>query len=131
MTNELRIILGFLIAPLVTPLVFLMWAVLRTGTFDPQSWPAFYLIGAFAYIAAVWLGVPAFLLYSKLKLHNVFWFLIGGALIGLVVVVLLRMWLGSGTVKSEVVILVAASLSATVFRLIIGRHAYSRTRITR
>jgi hypothetical protein len=85
----------------------------------------FVLIGAFACQAAIFFGFPALLLYRRLRLNKLFWFVIGGALIGVIVVLLLNIWLGWGSVKSPVVDVLAAALSATVFRLIAGRDPLS------
>lgn len=127
MRNGLRLIVGFVLAPLITPVVILGFASLRAGRIDLQSFPLFVLLATFAYGAAIFFGAPALLLYWKLGLRNPFWFVIGGALIGVMVTLLLSIWLGWGSLKFSGVYVLAASLSAAIFRLLIGRDQFEGT----
>jgi len=127
MKSTLRILLGFLLAPLITPFTFLAAISFREGMVAFRVLPALTWVGFFAYGAALILGGPAFLLYWMLRLTNPIWFLIGGGLIGFIVVLMLDLWLGGGSVRDAVTPIVAASLSALIFRLIIGRQDSERS----
>jgi len=121
-----RVLLGFLLAPLITPLTFLLVALVRQGTIPVQAMPIFTFVGFFAYGAAVIFGGPAFLLYWMIRLKNPLWFLIGGGLIGLIVLLLLSLWSGWGDVRQPVTFVVAASLSGLAFRLVAGGAPFER-----
>ena len=74
-----RVIVAFLVAPLTTPLALTVFNYARGY--------ASLVLGyaTFAYLAAIVLGVPAFLVYRALKWTNIFLFVLGGALIGIIV----------------------------------------------
>lgn len=119
MKSTRRVVLGFLLAPLVTPLTFLE---ARWGTVPA---PLLIWVGYFAYGAAVIFGGPAFLLCRMLRLKNPLWFLTGGGLIGWIVFLLLGAVL-PGLMRYPVGFVIAASLSALTFRLIAGSEPFER-----
>ncbi len=111
-----RIVVAFLVAPLVTPLVLEFFAR-RDGTSMP------FAVVVVAYLATVIFGIPAFLMYRALKWTNVALFILGGALIGFIVTLFV---FESYTVEYflqfldvRVWCVVAGGLSALVFRIIL------------
>src|SRR3982750_2324390 len=81
-----RIILAFLIAPLMTPVVFIVAALVQGNFHMPEQILSYsQLYGLFAYLATAIFGIPAFFIYRALKWSNVFLFIMGGAVIGFIV----------------------------------------------
>src|SRR5262249_33524848 len=81
-----RTIAAFLIAPLMTPVVFMAYDFSRHVLLDFQQVPFYFLTyGVFAYGATLIFGIPALLLYRWLDWTNVVLFVVGGVLIGLLV----------------------------------------------
>jgi hypothetical protein len=104
-----RVIVAFLVAPLMTPLVLTVSNYVRGyGTL-------FLGYGIFAYFAATIFGVPAFLIYRALKWTNIFLFALGGALIGIIVSLPIY-WEERG---EYVWCALAGAVSALVFRIIV------------
>src|SRR5215475_9974391 len=77
--------LAFLVSPLLTPATFIFTATLRSGINDPVSvFPkVFMLYGPFAYLTALIIGLPAFLIYRRLGWERLIYYSAGGAAIGL------------------------------------------------
>ncbi|MDX6577956.1 MAG: hypothetical protein QOE96_3909 [Blastocatellia bacterium] len=125
MKSEWRILPGFLLAPLITPLTFLVVLVFRQGMTAFRVIPILWYVGFFAYGAALIFGSLAVLLFWAVGLKNPLWFFIGGGLIGLIVFLLLSLVLG-GSMKQPVSYVVAGSLSALTFRLIVGSAPFER-----
>ena len=115
-----RIILAYVLAPLVTPLGYLALAVVG-GEF--RSWadvpPLLGYIGLFAYSAAILLGVPLLLFYRRLHWTNWMPFTLGGAAIGFAV----GLFVGN-TVKAGPVCSTLGAMSALAFWLIAYRMPY-------
>ena len=62
----LRIVAAFLIAPLVTPLTFIVLGLIRTGGFDADAVTfVVIIIGMYAYLAMIVLGIPAFFIFRR------------------------------------------------------------------
>jgi len=119
-----RTIAAFLVAPLVTPLVFMAYDLSRHVLLDAQQVPFYFLTyGAFAYLATIVFGIPALLMFRWLRLTNVGLFVLGGAVIGLVV----SMFVMEGhtfeyfmhRISERMVCATAGGLSALTFRLIL------------
>ena len=83
-----RVIIGFLVAPLATSLVFMIvdWPRGYEITFENtcERFLAFTGYGMFAYPAALILGIPTLLLYRRLGWTNPVAFVAGGAAIGFI-----------------------------------------------
>ncbi|MDH3214849.1 MAG: hypothetical protein OEN01_00995 [Candidatus Krumholzibacteria bacterium] len=121
-----RIILGFLLAPLMTPLTFTLAGPFAFGE-SPLSWDDWLLgplllTGPFAYVIALVLGVPAyFVLRSRGWLTLRLVSLLGataGVLAGLLIA-------GDTFVPLITVCALAGGLSAVVFWMIAGRRVTS------
>lgn len=111
--NRGRIILAFLIAPLTTPLVFML-ATLLDGTFN---YSVFLPVGLFAYLATAIFGIPAYLLFRVLQWTNIFLFVLGGAVIGFI---FSHFIFESYRFYERFLCVLAAGFSALVFRLILS-----------
>jgi len=121
--NRGRIIIAFLVAPLVTPVVLELFARLEGSSTFP------FITGVVAYLATIVFGVPAFFIYRALKWTNVFLFVLGGAIIGFVVTLFV---FESYTVEYflqflqvRVWCVLAGALSALMFRLILFRLSFN------
>jgi hypothetical protein len=78
-----RILLAFVLAPLATPLVFVVaWIVFGTLPFDELQ-PLIILISMFAYPAALLFGVPVVLVTRRLRYSSKVVFIATGAAVGL------------------------------------------------
>jgi hypothetical protein len=125
-----RTILAFLVAPLMTPLVFcasdLMFRFFGPKypipiAFDPTL---YILIGVYAYLATAVFGVPMYFLFRALHLRNMLLFVVGGAVIGSIVsFILIHSYplFGFWTMVDRVGFALAGALSALAFRLILFR----------
>ena len=120
-----RIIVAFLVAPLMTPIVFII-AALVNGVFDmPEQIPGYFLLyGSFAYLAATIFGIPAYFLYRALDWTNILLFIVGGAIIGFMFSFFIIegypayiFWLRLG---DRLWCVLAGGLSALVFRMILS-----------
>jgi hypothetical protein len=121
--SHARVIAAFLIAPLMTPLVFLAADLSHGMLLNLAELPAyFFVVGGFAYGATALFGIPAFLLFRAKRWNNVLLYGLVGSLIGLLVSVIMnypvyfsglsfeyRGWHG-----------VAGALSALMFRMLSG-----------
>jgi hypothetical protein len=119
-----QVILAFVVAPLVVPLVFAISTLLphQRGHF----WAELVIIGVFglpvAYIVEIFLGIPAWIIFRASRIKSPLAFALGGAAIGLLVDVIqvpsraLHAW------SLEDTVYVAAALSsALLFRVIAFR----------
>jgi hypothetical protein len=119
-----RIILAFLVAPLVTPVVFIVEASLsRSLPLSEQILSYFLLYGLFAYLATAALGIPGYFLFRALKWSNVLFFLFGGAVIAFIFSFFVFegypaniFWL---RLRDRLWCVLAGALSAFVFRMIL------------
>jgi hypothetical protein len=125
-----RTILAFLIAPLITPLVFCASDLMFRSfgpkfpiplAFDPTL---YVLIGVYAYLVTAVLGVPMYFLFCALRLRNMLLFALGGAVIGAIVSFILfhsHPLLGFWTMVDRMGCVLAGALSALAFRMILSR----------
>ncbi len=84
----LRILVGFMIAPMVAVLVFTIGIALRNGNLENISigefvLGGFLLIGPWAYAMGVILGFPIFLIFQKFNFVKLWIFFIAGGIAGL------------------------------------------------
>src|ERR1700682_2432362 len=99
-----RIIAAFLIAPLATPLTFIVLGFIRTGGFNADEIRIIViLIGLYAYLAVVVLGIPAFFIFRAMHWKNPVLFAIGGLLIGFVVSLIFDGWISAYYPRHDVV----------------------------
>jgi hypothetical protein len=115
-----RIVLAFLFAPLVTPIVIMIGARNTTRSFRDLM-AIFLLVAGSAYIAAFLFGIPALVLYRKLRWNHPLLYLIGGALIGSIVSLILD-WPALSSASYFKYRVIAGALSAFLFRLILGEN---------
>src|SRR5437588_4991997 len=81
-----RTIAAFLFAPLMTPIVIMAYDLFRHVLLDFRQVPFYFMAyGAFAYVATLLFGIPALLLFRWLRWTNILLFIMGGAVIGLIV----------------------------------------------
>ena len=118
MSNK-RVIIAFVLAPLMTPLVLTIF------DYAEGYVSSFGVYALFAYLAIIVLGLPAFLAYRALRWTNPFLFVFGGALIGYVV----SLFIFEGyRVKEHLWCALAASLSALMFRIIVYGLSFKGTK---
>ena len=118
-----RIIAAFLIAPLMTPLVFLGVDHLQGQPFNlAELMGIFVIIGGFSYAATVTFGVPAFFLFHAKRWNNIFLYMLAGCLIGTLVSVILshEVSLDLQEMKFRGWCALSGALSAVVFRVLSG-----------
>src|SRR5688500_18632998 len=86
-----RIIAAFLIAPLITPLLLLGLAQLKTEEFDLVELQGIFIFFAmFAYAATILFGLPTFFLFRAQRWNNMLLYVLAGGLIGLIVSLILN-----------------------------------------
>ena len=122
-----RVVLAFLVAPLMTPLFFAVYSYAQ-GTVQ-----LFTLWGLFAYGATALFGIPAYFIYRALGWSHVALFILGGAVIGFVVSLFImesiplayfiqrlgeRFWFAF-----------AGALSALVFRMILWDLKFNKSQV--
>ena len=67
----IRIVAAFLIAPLATPLTFIVMGFIRTGGFNADEVRiVVIIIGMYAYLAVIVLGIPAFFIFRAMHWKN-------------------------------------------------------------
>jgi len=81
-----RLVIGFLVAPSVPALVVYVVSI-ATSSRGEATW-SFWLFIGFGYLAAVFLGVPSYLVLQARRMHGLIPYVLTGALIGLICVVL-------------------------------------------
>ncbi len=129
-TSWKRLILAFLIAPWMTPLVLFMIESIGGRVILQLDLLAFFLyVGLIANVVTAIFGIPAYLLYRKLKWSNILLFILGGGIIGYIVSFLVspngvRDLLDLGRILYGSM----GALSALVFRLILGLKQNSPSR---
>src|SRR5262249_43256317 len=125
-----RTIAAFLIAPLMTPIAIMAYDLSRHVLLDLQQVPFYFLAyGVFAYGATIIFGIPTLLLYRWLRWTNAILFVIGGALVGLLV----SMFVMEGytvqyffqRIGERGLCMAAGGLSALMFRFILLSRAPS------
>jgi hypothetical protein len=118
--SRVRIILAFLVAPLMTPLVLLGADQLHGAQFNlPEQFGAFIFVGGFAYAATLLFGLPVFFLFRTKSWTNVFLYVLVAGLIGLLVSLILNYPISSDVVNWEYRgwHATAGGLSGLVFRM--------------
>lgn len=75
---------AFLISPLATPLVFMLWGM-QQGVFLFRDAPAYLIVHGFcAYLAVLLFGYPAYMIYREMRWTNPLLFMLFGGLIGFI-----------------------------------------------
>ena len=119
--NRLRIIAGFLFAPLMTPATLVVAASLRGNPLSSAHdlLAIFAIYAPFAYLAVLIFGLPAFFLFRFLGFKGVMVHLLAGATIGLVVsLFVFRVVVGWSVASGDYAwCVVAGAMSALVFWL--------------
>ena len=119
--NTARIIIAFLVAPLITPVVLLGAEHLHGTPFNLSGdFGLFVVVAGFAYAATALFGIPAFLLFRAYRWSSVFLYVLVGALIGLLVSIILNHPLSFDVRSLEYRgwHAAAGALSALVFRVL-------------
>ena len=129
-----RLVLAFLVSPLMTPLTFIVTVAYRGDISSrPEVIPVvFALYTPFAYLVAAALGIPAFLLFRRLGLNHLLFYVLGGAAIGLITALVILGLLTSWSVLlgDYVWCSVAGALSASMFWMILfGLKSSEATRL--
>jgi hypothetical protein len=128
----IRIVAAFLIAPLATPLMFIILGLIRTGGINADEVRiVVIIIGMYAYLAVIVLGVPAFFIFRALHWKSPVLFAIGGMIIGFVVSLIFDGWISAYYPQHDMVnrlwtYVLPTTLSALVFRGILPPGAFSR-----
>jgi hypothetical protein len=126
-----RIIAAFLIAPLITPLVLLGVAQLKTQEFDLVGLQGIFMFFAmFAYAATILFGIPAFFLFRAQRWNNMLLYVLAGGLIGLLVSLILnpRLSVDVPVLESRGLCVLGGASSALGFRLLSGVKFNHRSR---
>jgi hypothetical protein len=130
--NKLRIIAAFILAPLMTPLTFIIAAFLRGNPLSSAHdlGVIFVIYTPFAYLAVLVFGIPAFFLFRFLGFNGVIVHLLAGAAIGLVVSLFIFQVVVSWSVArgDYAWCAVAGGISALMFWLI--AHGFVNTETT-
>jgi len=128
--NKRRVIAAFLVAPIVVPLVF------SAPGLVPFHWRDFLttlLVGAIfvlpvSYVFEILLGLPAWIIFRVYRLQSFLAFAVGGAVIGLLVDVIMK--IPSKSVRDwnagDILYVCAALCSALLFRVIAFPPAAAR-----
>jgi hypothetical protein len=120
---ERRVILAFVLAPAVGPVVVAVWAF-ATGERAPESLVLASVYGAFTYGAAVFLGMPFYTL-SRRKGWTKWWqYAIAGASMGLVPLLMIVLIMQAPPPDRRTILALGGVgvLSATTFWLIALRN---------
>lgn len=123
--DKRRTILAFIVAPLVVPLVFSVPALVPLHGRDYLATLIVMLIYGLpvAYLFEILLGVPAWILFRACRLKSLLAFALGGAVIGLLVDVIMK--IPSKTLHEwglgDTLYVLAALGSALLFRVIAFR----------
>ncbi len=123
--NRWRIVLAFIVAPIIVPIVFSAPALIHFHVLD-------FLAGIFmlsiyalpvAYIFELLIGVPAWILFRIFRLKSLLAFALGGAVIGLLVDVIMKIASKSlfDWESGDALYVLAALGSALLFRVIAFR----------
>ena len=94
MRSKYRIILAFLVAPLVTPLCILIWNIQRVDVDHGFSGLVSYVLstilayGIPAEVVGFLVGIPLFLIYRRAKISSPYAYALGGAAISQVPIAL-------------------------------------------
>jgi hypothetical protein len=118
-----RIIAGFLIAPLITPLVLLGVAQLKTEELDLVGLQGIFIfVAMFAYAATILFGLPVFFLFRAQRWNNMLLYILAGGLIGLLVSIILnpRLSIDVAVLESRGLCALGGASSALGFRLLSG-----------
>ena len=116
-----RIIIAFLVAPLMTPVVLLGADHLHGAPFNlSRDFGLFVVVAGFAYAATALFGVPAFFIFRANRWTNVLLYVLVGGLIGLLVSVILNYPVSFDGLSLEYRgwHAAAGALSALVFRVL-------------
>jgi len=122
--NKTRLVLAFAVAPLVVPIVFSLSALIAGHRQDYLTTLIVFSVYGLpvAFLLELLLGVPAWLAFRFYRVQSLLAFAAGGAVIGLMVDLIGKVW--SGTLKewdavNDPLFVLAAVGSATLFRLIV------------
>ena len=118
-----RIIIAFMVAPVMTPVVLLGADHLHGAPFNlSEDFGLFVAVAGFAYAAAALFGIPAFFLFRAYRWTGVFLYVLVGALIGLLVSIILNHPVSFDIPSLEYRgwYAAAGALSALVFRVLSG-----------
>jgi hypothetical protein len=123
--DKRRVILAFVVAPLVVPFVFSAPVLIHFHGWDFLAGLVMMSIYGLpvAYIFELFIGVPAWILFRIFRLKSIVAFALGGAVIGLLVDVILKVpsrTLGDWNLGDGLSVLAALG-SALVFRAIAFR----------
>ena len=124
--RHLRVVLAFLVAPLMTPVVFMAFDLFEGRLVLLNQVPFYFMTyGVFAYLATAVFGTGAFFLFRLFKWNNVILFVAGGAMIGLVVSLFIMeggsMSSFARRIEERLVCALAGGLSALVFRMVLSK----------
>ena len=130
--SKRRIVLAFIVAPIVVPVVFSAPVLIHLHVLDFLAGIVFLSVYALpiAYIVELLIGIPAWVLFQIFRVESLVAFALGGALIGLLADVIMKIpskslcdWtLGDG------LYVLAALGSAIVFRAIAFRPTTAQAR---
>ena len=81
MTKLLRIASAFIVAPIVAALAMMIGNAIHYGRF---SFTDFKVVLLFSFLFGLAMGIPAFLVFRRLGWNQLWKYLIGGAVIGLI-----------------------------------------------
>lgn len=119
-----RVLLAFLVAPVLVPVFFLIVAWVAGGSVPPAGLPI--VVGIVAYALTLILGVPSFLFFQAWQLHSWQAYFAAGLILGLVPELLLY---GLSTPESAFMVpsaVIATILEALLFWwLVYGSGAYT------
>lgn len=132
MSSQTRVTAAFLIAPLATPLVFMLMEA-QQGTFALCDAPAHLVVdGFFAYLAVLLFGFPLYLIFRALRWTSPLLFLLCGAFIGFLVSILFIPTFDPAhpfifTLNDRMWFVLAGASPALVFRLLLPDDWLSST----
>jgi hypothetical protein len=80
----MRIIIGFLLAPITGPLFIAVFGYLFGGLQEKYFLGFFLNIAIYSYLISFVVGIPAFLLFKSTNMKSVLSFILGGGIIALI-----------------------------------------------
>jgi hypothetical protein len=77
--NHMRVILAFLIAPLMTPVSFMTFDLVRGRLLSLSETSSYFVtFGPYAYVATAVFGIPTFFLFRTVRWTNAILFVTAG-----------------------------------------------------
>lgn len=129
-----KIVQAFAIAPLMTPITLVIIAAFREGLLTAASVAPliFALYTPFAYLAAVALGLPTFLIFRALGCKNSIFYVLGGIAIGWATILILdKFTVGWETAPEDYLWgVISGGASSLVFWLIIFKISLKESSAT-